>query len=132
VTTGSRVRIAGKGGPGSSGGPAGDLYLSITVQPNPRFRRDGDDLHTTVEVPVHQAVLGGEVFVDTPKGTRLALRLPAETQNGQRFRLAGQGMPRLQGTARGDLYAEVKVKLPTGLSDRERELFSELAALRQG
>ena len=132
VTNGSRVRIAGKGSPGSAGGQAGDLYLVITVQPHPQFRREGDDLHTTVEVPVHLAVLGGEAFVQTPKGTRLALRLPAETQNSQRFRLAGQGMPRLQGSTRGDLYAEVKVRLPTGLTDRERELFAELAALRQG
>jgi DnaJ-class molecular chaperone len=102
-----------------------------SLLPHPTFRREGDHLFTTVDVPVHVAVLGGEVFVPTPKGTRLALRLPAETQNHQRFRLAGQGMPRLgAGTARGDLYADVNVVLPTGLSDRERELFTELAALR--
>jgi DnaJ-class molecular chaperone len=132
VVTGSRIRIAGKGSPGLAGGSAGDLYLVITVQPDPRFRRESDDLHTVIEVPLHLAVLGGEVFVPTPKGSRLALRLPPETQNGQRFRLAGQGMPHLGGTTRGDLFAEVKVTLPTGLSQRERELFSELATLRQG
>jgi DnaJ-class molecular chaperone len=104
----------------------------ISVLPHARFRRDGDDLFTTVDVPLHQAVLGSEVFVPTPRGSRLALKLPAETQNGQRFRLAGQGMPRLGQDSRGDLYAEVKVVLPTDLSDRERALFAELAELREG
>jgi curved DNA-binding protein len=132
VTSGSRVRVAGKGSPGRGGGPPGDLYLLITVQPHPRFRREGDDLHVTVDVPLYTAVLGGEVHVPTPKGTRLALKLPPESQSGQRFRLAGQGMPRLGGSGRGDLYAEVRVMVPTGLSERERELFGELAGLRGG
>jgi len=129
VSEGSRVRIAGKGEPGG-GGSQGDLYLVVGLLPHPRFRREGDDLHTTIEVPLHQAVLGGEVHVPTPKGTRLALRLPPETQNGQRFRLGAQGMPKLGGSARGDLYAEVKVVLPANLTERERQLFTELAALR--
>lgn len=132
VKDGSRVRVAGKGGPGVAGGPAGDLYLVTSIVPHSLFRREGDDLHTGVEVPLHTAVLGGEVFVPTPKGTRLALKLPAETQNGQSFRLSGQGMPRLGGSGRGDLYAEIKVVLPAKLSQRERELFGELAALRGG
>lgn len=130
VTDGSRVRMAGQGGPGRFGGPPGDLYLVISVQPDPRFRRQGDDLYTTVEVPLYRAILGGEVFVPTPHGTRLALRIPPESQNGQRFRLAGQGVPRLGGSGRGDLYADIKVVLPTGLSERERQLFAQLAALR--
>jgi curved DNA-binding protein len=132
VTDGSRVRVAGKGGPGGGGGTPGDLNLVISVLPHARFRREGDDLYTTVEVPLHVAALGGEVFVPTPKGSRLALRLPPETQNGQRFRLAGQGMPRLGSSTRGELYAEVKVHLPTRLSERERQLFAELGALRGG
>src|SRR5690349_13844573 len=111
VTEGSRVRIGGKGEDGSGGGQAGDLYLVVTLLPHERLRREVDDLHTTVEVPLYRAVLGGEVFVPTTKGTRLALRIPPETQNGQRFRLGGQGMPRLTGSARGDLFAEVKVVL---------------------
>jgi curved DNA-binding protein len=131
VNDGSRVRIAGKGGPGAGGGAAGDLFLVIAIQPNQRFRREGDDIYTIVDVPLHTAVLGGEVFVPTPKGNRLALRLPPETQNGQRFRLAGQGMTQLGGSTRGDLYAEVKAVLPTQLSDQERQLFQQLAALRE-
>jgi DnaJ-class molecular chaperone len=75
-------------------------------------------------------MLGGEAEVPTPKGTRLALRIPPETQNGRTFRLAGQGMPRLGGSGRGDLYATVSAVLPTNLSERERELFRELAQLR--
>jgi DnaJ-class molecular chaperone len=130
VADGSRVRMAGKGGAGANGGPAGDLYLVISLQPDQRFRREGDELHTVVEVPLYQALLGGEVFVPTPKGGRLALKLPPETQNGQRFRLAGQGLPRLGSQQRGDLFAEISVVLPSQLSERERELFGELAAIR--
>ena len=129
VAEGSRVRIAGKGGSGVNGGPPGDLLLVVNLLPDSRFERIGDDLRTVIEVPLYQAVLGGEVFVPTPRGTRLALKLPPETQNGQRFRLAGQGLPRAAGGSRGDLYAEIKVVLPTRLNERERELFAELAAI---
>jgi curved DNA-binding protein len=137
VADGSRVRVAGKGGPGAGGGPPGDLFLAVSVRPHARFSREGDDLTVRVEVPLYTAVLGGEVHVPTLKGTRLALKLPPESQNGQRFRLAGQGMPRLGGGGadgaappQGDLYAEIRVVLPSGLSERERELFRELAGLR--
>jgi DnaJ-class molecular chaperone len=129
VADGQRVRIAGKGGPGIGGGTAGDLYLLVSIKPHPRFVRDGDDLTVTVDVPLYTAVLGGEVLVPTVKGSRLALRIGPETEGGQRIRLAGQGMPKAGG-ARGDLYAEVRIVIPSKLSDRERELFEELAALR--
>ena len=130
VDDGSSVRVAGKGGTDRGGGPAGDLFLVVSIQPHPRFSREGDDLTVPIDVPLYAAVLGREIHVPTPKGSRLALKLPPGTQNGQRFRLAGQGMPRLGGSGRGDLYAEVRVVLPTKLSDRERELFGELAKLR--
>lgn len=129
VVDGQRVRIAGQGGPGRNGGPPGDLYLVVTVKPHPRFSRDGHDLTTIVDVPLYTAVLGGEVLVPTLTGGRLALKIGPETQNGQRFRLAGQGMPKPNG-GRGDLYAEVRIVVPTGLSERERALFKELASLR--
>jgi DnaJ-class molecular chaperone len=131
VADGARVRIAGKGGPGIGGGPPGDLYLVVSIKPHPRFRRQGDDLTVSVDVPLYTAILGGEVLVPTLKGSRLALKIGPETTNGQLIRLAGQGMTRMDGT-RGDLYAEVKVVMPTGLSERERQLFTELAALRAG
>jgi DnaJ-class molecular chaperone len=100
------------------------------VRPHTNFERKGDDLHTEVPVPLLTAVLGGEVQVSTLKG-RVALRIPPETQNGQTFRLNGQGMPRLGGAGSGDLFARVKVVLPTQLSPREKELFEELGRLRR-
>jgi DnaJ-class molecular chaperone len=129
VSDGQRVRIAGKGGPGINGGAPGDLYLAISVRPHPRFTREGDDLTVRVDVPLYTAILGGEVLVPTVKGGRLALRIGPETENGQRIRLAGQGMPKAGG-AHGDLFAEVRIVTPKGLNDRERELFQELAAQR--
>jgi molecular chaperone DnaJ len=128
VNTGSRVRIAGKGQP-AQGGTAGDLYLVITVQPHATFERQGDDLHSTIDVPLTTAVLGGETQVPTPRG-KLSLKIPPETQNGRVFRLAGQGMPHLGSSVRGDLLAKVNVLLPTGLSDKEKELFRQLGKTR--
>ncbi len=129
VATGSRVRISGKGQPGYSGGTSGDLYLNITVQPHATLERQGDDLLTSIPVPLAVAVLGGEVQVPTPKG-KLALKIPPETQNGRIFRLAGQGMPHLGKSRQGDLMAKVSVVLPTSLSDKEKELFRQLSQLR--
>ena len=130
ATDGLRVRVAGKGDPGLAGGPAGDLYLIVKIKAHPLFEREGDDLRTKVPTPLYTAVLGGEVMVATPKGGQLALKIPAETANAQRIRLAGQGMPRLNGTGRGDLYAEITVQLPRNLSTHEKELFAELARQR--
>lgn len=102
----------------------------ITLTPDTHFERKEDDLYTEVSVPLEQLMLGGEAHVPTPKGNKLALRIPPETQNGKQFRLTGQGMPHLNGTGRGHLYAKVKAVLPTNLTPRERELFEELARLR--
>lgn len=131
VKTGSRVRIAGKGGEGQ-GGPAGDLYLLITVAPHPLFERQGDDIYVNVEVPLTTAVLGGQVKVHGLKGD-LELKIPPETQNQSVFRLAGQGMPKLgKPNIRGDLRARVKVVLPSNLTPEERALFARLRQLRPG
>jgi DnaJ-class molecular chaperone len=127
---GLRVKVSGKGQPGVGGAPPGDLYLIVSVRPNPLFERDGDDLYVKVQTPFYTALLGGEVRVPTPKGTHLALKVPSETQNLQRIRLAGQGMPRVNQTGRGDLFAEIVVQLPKNLTPREKELFEELARLR--
>jgi DnaJ-class molecular chaperone len=131
VDTGSRVRISGQGHPGMAGGAQGDMILLITVRPHDRFERKGADLSVDVSVPLYDAILGGEVEVPTLKGTRLKLKIPAGTQNGRQIKLAGQGMPRTGG-GHGDLYARVKVTLPSSLNDRERQLFEELRALRTG
>ncbi|MBE3557959.1 MAG: J domain-containing protein [Ktedonobacteraceae bacterium] len=126
VNDGGRIRIAGQGLPGTAG--RGDLYLRIHVLPDPRFRREGTTLHTTVEVPLTTAMLGGEVAVPTPDGRRLMLRIPPETDNGKSFRLRGQGMPHVnRPEQRGDLYAEIKVVLPRHLNTEQRRLFEAFA-----
>ena len=130
VREGARVRVAGQGGPGVLGGPPGDLYLVVHVTPSPLFSREGDDLQVKVPIKLTTAVLGGEIEVPTPKGTKLALKIPSGTQDGRRFRLRGQGMPRPDHAGeRGDLLAEVHVQLPEQLSDKQKSLFEELAKL---
>ncbi len=128
VRDGSRVRIAGKGGQGYGGAASGDLYLVVSVRPQATFKRSGDDLNVEVGVPLTVVVLGGEVQVPSPKG-KLALKIPAETQNGRIFRLTGQGMPHLGKSGHGDLLARVSVVLPSKLSDKEKELFKQLGEL---
>ena len=101
------------------------------MQPHPRFRRENDDLRVQVPVEMTVCLLGGEVQVPTLKGTRLAVRIPAETQNGRVIRLRGQGMPHLKNPeTSGDLLVEVQVTLPTGLTEEERGLVARLAELR--
>ena len=130
VKTGSRVRVAGEGMPGARSGQHGDLYLRVKVLPDPTFERRGDDLYCEVPVDMFTALLGGEARVPTLTGT-VSLRIPAGTQAGRTFRLAGQGMPRLRAPGeRGDLYAKVRIKLPEALSDKERNLVREWAQLR--
>ncbi len=131
VTTGSRVRIAGEGEPGQGGGRPGDIYLNVQVLPHPLYERDGDDLRMKLPVDLYTMILGGEVVVPTLKG-RVSLKIPAGTRTGQTFRLRGQGMPKLRQPGQfGDLYVEVEPILPTQLSEKEKELFGELASLRR-
>ncbi|MGO8947873.1 MAG: DnaJ C-terminal domain-containing protein [Ktedonobacterales bacterium] len=130
VENGSRVRVAGEGQIGLNGGQRGDLFLVVTVKPDPAFERKGDDLTVDVPVPLTLAVLGGETPVPTPDGKRLILTIPPETQNGQSFRLSGKGVPHLRGQGAGNLFARIQVQLPQRLTSRERELFEELARLR--
>lgn len=120
VDTGSRIHISDDGTRGV------ELYLMVTVQDHPKFQRQGKHLYSQVDVPLADAVLGCDVTVPTLRG-QLSLTIPPETQNGRRFRLAGQGMPPLNNTGgAGDLFATVSVRLPTGLSDEERDMFRRL------
>jgi DnaJ-class molecular chaperone len=130
VDNGSKIRVAGEGQPGISGGPRGDLFLVISVKPDPLFERKGDELHVDVDVELVKAMLGGEVAVPTPDGRKLLLTIPPETQNNRVFRLANRGMPRLRGEGSGNLFAHVKVLLPTQLTAEERALFEKLARSR--
>jgi curved DNA-binding protein len=130
VQTGSRVRMRGEGGGRQGGGDKGDLYLRVKVLPHGTIERRGDDLYCDVPVDLYTAVLGGEVRVPTLKGGAM-LKIPPETQGGKTFRLKGQGMPHLKDAQKhGDLYAKVSVQVPEKLSDKERQLFRELANMR--
>jgi curved DNA-binding protein len=132
VVDGARLKVAGKGQPGFAGGPAGDLYLRIRLTPHPDFERKGQDLYARVRVPLTTAVLGGEISVTTLAGTQLRLKIPPTTQNGQKFRLKGHGMPTAgKPDQAGDLYATVDVQLPKTLSDDARIHFEALRALDQ-
>ncbi len=126
AATGTKVRMAGEGEPGANGGRPGDLYLVVQVEPDARFERQGDDLHTDVKVDMFTALLGGQVEVTT-LDRPVKLKIPAGTQSGRKFRLAGKGMPLLRHPdQRGDLYARVMITVPERLSDEQRALVEQL------
>lgn len=127
VNEGSRIRLAGEGASGP-GGRKGDLYLVVRLKPHHTFERRGDDLYEEVTVPFATAALGGDIQVRTMKG-RVTMKMPSGAQSGQTFRLTGQGMPRLNKPGKGELFAKLKVSVPKRLTDRQRELIQELAAL---
>jgi curved DNA-binding protein len=125
--TGTKVRLSGKGGPGPAG--PGDLFLVIRVDPHNTFKREGNNLKTSVPVDVVTAVLGGKATVPTLTGP-VKLNIPAGTQGGRTFRLKGKGMPHLRDDGRfGDLLAAVRITVPQELSEKERQLYAELAKL---
>jgi len=123
-----RVRISGKGNDGVGGGPAGDAYVHIRVEPHPLFRRDGCDLVCEVPVGVVKATLGGDVDVPTLEG-HATIKIPAGTRGGQRFRLKGRGVAARAGHPAGHLYAVVQIVTPRNLDARSRELLEEFASL---
>ncbi|GAC1345406.1 MAG: DnaJ C-terminal domain-containing protein [Candidatus Dormibacteria bacterium] len=131
ISDGARVRAAGQGGKGQRGARSGDLLIRVRITPHPTFVREGDNLRTRAAVPLDVALLGGSVEVPTPKGTRVHLSVPPETQNGARLRLRGQGMPQLKGGGHGDLIAEVDVRLPVPLNEAAREAAERLRAARE-
>jgi curved DNA-binding protein len=126
VEDGQTIRIEGHGGPGANGGPSGDLYITFRVAPHPRFKRVGNDLHTKMDLDLYTALLGGEVMLDTLDG-QVKLTVKPETQNGTKVKLRGKGAPvyKQEGTF-GDMIVTFHVKLPTGLTDRQRELLREM------
>jgi DnaJ-class molecular chaperone len=127
VKDGQRIRMGGQGGAGAGSGPRGDLFLAISVQPHAVFQREGDDLRAELPVDMTTLVLGGELSVPTLKGTKLSLKVPPETQNGNVFRLGGQGMPAMaDASRRGDLFVKVRAVLPTNLTPKEKQLIEEL------
>lgn len=125
VIDGQRIRLAGQGGQGSDGGPAGDLYLHVRIAPHPRYRLEGRNIHVHLPLAPWEAALGTSVAIDTPGG-EAKVKVPPGTSSGRRLRLKGRGMPHPRG-APGDLYAEVRIMVPPKLSDEERRLFEQLA-----
>jgi curved DNA-binding protein len=126
VTNGQRIRLAGQGGRGSDGAPAGDLHLIVQIADHPRYRVEGRDIHTTLPLAPWEAALGATVPIDTPGG-EAKLKVPPGTSSGRRLRLRGRGMRNPSGPA-GDFFAEVQIMVPVTLTDAERRLFEQLAA----
>ena len=126
VRDGQLIRLAGQGGEGRDGAPPGHLFLRVVLKPHPRFRRRGDhDLDVELSITPSEAALGATVAVQTPTGTA-QVRVPAGSSSGRRLRLRGRGLPK-RGGGSGDLHALVKIVVPKELSDRERELYEQLA-----
>ena len=129
IENGQVIKLKGHGGKGVNGGPDGDLFITFSLTEDPHFKRQGNDLYTSIELDLYTAILGGEKTITTLSG-KIKLKVPPETQNETRIRLKGKGFPvyKKEGEA-GDLYVTYTVKLPTNLSDKEKELFQTLANL---
>jgi molecular chaperone DnaJ len=125
VEDGTRIRLAGEGEAGVRGGPAGDLYIFLSLESHPFFQRDGADLHCRVPISMVTAALGGAIEVPTIEGGMTKVKVPEGTQTGRRFRLAGKGMPVLRSKQAGDMYVQVMVETPQNLTKRQKELLAE-------
>ena len=129
VEDGTRIRLAGEGEAGVRGGPAGDLYIFLSIGAHPFFQREGADLHCRVPVSMVTAAAGGEFQVPTIDGGKTKVKVPEGTQSGRRFRLGGKGMPVLRSRQSGDMYVQVVVETPQKLTKRQRELLAEFERL---
>jgi curved DNA-binding protein len=127
IENGQTIKIAGHGGPGANGGPAGDLYITFSIAPDPHFRRDGANLYTAAKLDLYTAVLGGDVTVDTLTG-KVKIKVHPETQNAATIRLKGKGLPvyKKEGHS-GDLFVTYDIQLPKNLTEKQKQLFTELA-----
>ena len=128
VEDGTRIRLSGEGDPGVRGGPAGDLYIFVSVDDHELFEREGADLYCRVPVTMTTAALGGEIEAPTIDGGRVTVKIPAGAQTGKRFRLRAKGMSILRRPERGDLYVDLYVETPTKLTGRQKDLLKEFAA----
>jgi molecular chaperone DnaJ len=132
VENGTRIRLSGEGEAGGRGGPAGDLYLFLSVRQHPLFERDGIDLHVSVPIPMTTAALGGQIEVPTIDGKKARVSIPEGTQTGRQFRLRGKGMPRLQRGGVGDMFVHVGVETPVNLTKEQVRLLKEFEAAGGG
>ena len=127
VENGQVIKLKGHGAPGINGGPNGDLYITFIITTHPTFRRSGSDIYTSVDIDIYTAVLGGEVMLDTFSG-KIKLKVSPETQNETKIRLKGKGFPVYKQDGHfGDLYVTYSVKIPTNLTDRQKDLFKQLS-----
>lgn len=130
VENGQTIKIAGHGGEGMNGGPNGDLYITFKIANHTKFKRDGNNLYSTISLDLYTAVLGGEITVDTFDG-KVKLKVAPETQNGTKVKLKGKGFPVYKKEGEfGDLYITYQVRVPTNLTNKEKELFTELSKLQ--
>lgn len=125
VEEGTRIRLAGEGEVGARGGPAGDLYIFLSIKPHPLFERDGADIHCHVPIKMTTAILGGSVEMPTIDGSRVKVTIPEGTQTGHRFRIKGKGFSVLRSAHRGDMYLHAEIETPTKLSKKQRDLLKE-------
>lgn len=132
VEDGTRIRLAGEGEAGVQGGPAGDLYIFLSVSAHQFFQRDGADLHCRVPVSMVTAAMGGEFEVPTIDKGKTKVKVPSGTQSGRRFRVAGKGMPVLRSRQAGDMYVQVVVETPQNLTKKQKELLAEFEKLSSG
>lgn len=131
VENGQIIKIPNHGGPGVNGGPNGDLYITFIISNNSDFKREGNNLYADAPIDLYTAILGGETYINTFDG-KVKIKVPAETQPGTKVKLKGKGFPVYKKENQfGDLYITYTIKLPTKLSDKEKELFEELAKLRK-
>lgn len=126
IENGQTIKIPGHGGPGKNGGPGGDLYITFSVANHPKIKRLGTNLFTTVDLELYTAMLGGEITIDTLNG-KVKLKVKPETQNGSKIKLKGKGFPVYKKEGFGDLYVTYAIKIPTNLTDKQKELFTELS-----
>lgn len=130
VENGQVIKIKGHGGQGVNGGPNGDLYIEFSVTNNSSFRRDGHNLYVSEDLDLYKALLGGEIMVNTFDG-KVKLTVKPETQNGTKVKLKGKGFPKYKKEGQfGDLFVTYNIKTPINLSEKEKELFTELSKLR--
>jgi curved DNA-binding protein len=130
VENGQTIKLNGYGNPGVNGGPAGDLYISFSIPAHPVYKRLGNDLYMTAPLDLYTAMLGGETIIETLQG-KVKLKVAPETGNGTKVRLKGKGVPvyKKEGET-GDLYVTFEIKLPANLTEKQKELFTELSKLK--
>jgi curved DNA-binding protein len=129
IENGQTIKISGHGGKGKNGGPDGDLYITFLISDHPRFKRLGDDLFTVVELDLYVAVLGGEITIDTLDG-KVKLMVASGTQNNSKVKLKDKGFPVYKTDGMfGDLYVTYAVKIPTNLTEKQKELFKQLSEI---